>query len=487
MRRKSPVQLSGLLVLISHLAALSLGCAGLPPAWRAQSSIQLLSRLPPESDAEAIEVFSKYLQVDTSNPPGNELLGARHLAERLASVGIDSELVPLRGSATRGSLIAHLRGDKSVGGPLCLLSHIDVVPALASEWTHPPFSGHVDDQGVIWGRGALDMKSMGAIELLAMLWLKRLDVKLGRDVVLIAVADEEDANRGMIELVEDAWDRLGCEYLLNEGGLGLRDLLFAGQTVFPISVAEKGVLWIDVEVRGEGGHGSTPRPEHAARRYLDALKRLDRWKSAPRIHPSLYELLSRVGRHRGFPESLILGSRWMVNTFLEETLLENPATRAAITDTAYVTGFDSGGNLHNVVPSRMRARIDSRILPGTRTDEMLRELSALAGPDAKLSIRFAAEALESSSADPVFDVLVRHVEADRRDAVAGPALSPGFTDSLYARKMGAKAYGFVPFEVSKELATTYHAANERLPAAAFLRGFRVLLGAVAEISARSAQ
>ncbi|MBI2372752.1 MAG: M20/M25/M40 family metallo-hydrolase [Deltaproteobacteria bacterium] len=468
------------------LASSASACATLPRSVRAPESILALERLGPEADEEAITFFREYLQTDTSNPPGNEALGARLLASKLAAEGIEAELVPLEGTRgrDRASLVARLEGDGSRGGPLCLLSHIDVVPAIASEWTHGPFSGHLDEEGTVWGRGALDMKGMGAIELMTLVWLKRLGVPLGRDVILLAVADEEDQNRGMIELVEHHWGRLGCEYLLNEGGLAIRDLLFEGQTIFPISVAEKGVLWLDLDVRGVGGHGSTPRPEHGPRRFLDVLRRLDRRDPKPRIHSSLFALLDRVGLHRGFPESWVLGSPFLVRHLLLGTLLDNPATRAAITDTVAVTGLDSGGNAHNVVPSQVRARLDCRLLPGTRRGELIEQLSELAGSDAKLSVRFAADALESPTDDPVFDVLVRHAESDRASWVAGPALSPGFTDSLYARQRGAKAYGFVPFEITMELGATYHAANERLSAKELARGLRVLLGATIEISAR---
>ena len=208
----------------------------------------------PAAGEEAARVLSGYLAIDTRNPPGNESAGARYLAALLAREGIASQLV--EHAPGRSSLIARVRGT-GAAPPLCLLSHIDVAEANAGEWPADkgPLSGRIEG-GMVWGRGALDMKGMGAIELMTLLWIKRLEVPLRRDLILLAVADEEVENRGMQELVERRWKQLGCSHLVNEGGLGLKGGLFPGQTVFAISVAEKGVLWLKMIARGQGGHGS---------------------------------------------------------------------------------------------------------------------------------------------------------------------------------------------------------------------------------------
>jgi acetylornithine deacetylase/succinyl-diaminopimelate desuccinylase-like protein len=241
--------------------------------------------------AEATEVLAAYLRVDTRNPPGNEAAGADFLAAELAEDGIPSERIEL--APGRESLVARLPGRQDAP-PLCLLSHIDVVNADPARWSHGPFSGEVDAEGRIWGRGALDMKGPAVAQLQALRWLKRLEVPLARDVVLVAVADEESHNGGMKQLV-DQWDRVGCSHVINEGGLGLRDVFFDGQTVFGISVAEKGNLWVRVILRGEGGHGSVTTPDRAPPRLRVALDRVLDRRAPPEVHPALYETLAAVG------------------------------------------------------------------------------------------------------------------------------------------------------------------------------------------------
>jgi len=433
---------------------------------------------------EAARVLAGYLRVDTQNPPGNETRGARYLAAVLAREGIRSEIVEHRPG--RGSLIARLKGSGQQK-PICLLSHIDTATSEPAEWPpgRGPVSGTIDDSGTIWGRGALDMKGMGAIELMTLVWLKRLEVPLRRDVVLLAVADEEVDNGGMRFVMQKHWRRIGCSHMVNEGGLGLKDGLFRGQTVFGISVAEKGVMWVTMTVRGEGGHGSTPRPEHTPRRLIEALGRLLKRVPKARIHPSLQELFARVGEHKGGVTGFVLKRPTLVRWLAMDKLLGRPGTRAALVDTVNITVLDTGGNQPNVVPSTARARLDIRLLPDTRPAQVLAELRRLVGGDP--AIRFEQThyypSLESPRDDPLYRALARHAVAGRDDAVAGPVLSIGFTDSLFARQRGVRAYGLVPFEVTEDEAKTMHAPKERVSVANVRRGLRVLLGAVIEVSA----
>lgn len=365
-----------------------------------------------------------------------------------------------------------------------MLSHIDVVPSTPRLWKHPPLSGHIDEDGMLWGRGALDMKGMGALELMTMVWLKRLAVPLERDVILIAVADEEVDNKGMIQLVEHHWDRIGCEYLVNEGGIGVKDVLFTGQTIYPISVAEKGVLWVRMRVPGRGGHGSVPREDTAPRRFFRTVKKLLRHEPEVTIHPSLYELLARVGEHNGAITGAVLGSEFMIDRVVVSTLLANPTTKAGITNTINITGFDSGGNNPNVVPPEVSATLDCRLLPGTSPKAMVKKLQDIVqDPSVRFDIISAAGANESPWEDPVFEALATEAVRGQPHAVAGPVLSPGFTDSMYARQKGTKAYGFIPFEITEELGLGYHGPNERISVANVHRGLEVMLRSTVAIAA----
>jgi acetylornithine deacetylase/succinyl-diaminopimelate desuccinylase-like protein len=431
---------------------------------------------------EAVNVLSDYLKVDTRNPPGNETRGARFFADLLEKEGITSSIHEF--APGRGSLVARLKATGPVTDkPLCLLSHLDVVTAEDAEWPPDaqPLSGAIKD-GFVWGRGALDMKGMGVLELMTLITLKRAGVPLRRDVLLLAVADEEVDNQGMHLLTDTMWSELDCGVVLNEGGIGLPGLLFEGQTVFPITVAEKGTLWLKMIAKGEAGHGSTPVPGRSPGKLLSAIEKLNARTPKPEIHPALYELLSRVGAHRGGLTGFILSHPTLVDLFVTGKLMGAPPTRAALTNTCQVTGFEGKGSAPNVIPSEVSAIVDCRVRPGVPPETLLAELKTLVGDDVTFEIIQSEPASESPWDDPFFDALVRHLTEGRTDAVAGPAISPGFTDSNLARPKGAKAYGLVPFEVDAELLGTMHGKRERVPVTQVKHGLEVLFRSVLDVA-----
>jgi acetylornithine deacetylase/succinyl-diaminopimelate desuccinylase-like protein len=428
---------------------------------------------------ESAQILSAYLQVDTVNPPGNETRGAEFLAAILQREGIDSEI--LEYAPGRGSLIARLKGSGKEK-PICLLSHVDVVGFEAGDWKHPPLSGHIDADGVVWGRGALDMKGLGVVELMTLVWLKRLGVPLTRDVVLVAVADEEVDNGGARFLVEQQWDKLGCSHLVNEGGIGVTTPLVPGKTLYAISVAEKGLLWLRMKAKGASGHGSTPMPGRAPERLLRAIEKIRQRPQQPSLHGSLYQMLGEVGHARGGTMGFVLKRPFWVRNLAVSELLKEPAAKAAITNTVQVTGF-SGGEQPNVVPSEVTATLDCRLLPGTTPAQMLAELKKIVDdPEITFEVLHQSDANESPVDDPLYHALARHAVAGRSDALAGPVLSVGYTDSLVFRPKGVHAYGFAPFAITPEEGATMHGANERVSTANLRDGLRILLHAVVEVA-----
>jgi acetylornithine deacetylase/succinyl-diaminopimelate desuccinylase-like protein len=436
------------------------------------------------AETEAVDVLRGYLRVDTSNPPGNETRGAEYFGDVLQREGIPYEIV--ESGPGRGSLIARLDG-AGREAPLCLVSHIDVVPADAKEWPSGkgPFSGAIDAQGFLWGRGALDMKGLGALELMTMVLLKRAHVPLRRSIVLLAVAGEETDSNGMELVVERYWDKVGCSHSINEGGIGIVDLLAPGQTVYTISVAEKGTLWLKMTAHGEPGHGSTPVPGRAPERLLRAIHRLavHERELEPRIHPSLYELATRAGDDLGGLTGFVLSRPALVRAFVLPKLLDQPPARATLFNTVNVTGFE-GRNEPNVVPSAVSAILDCRVLPGTRPIDLYVEIrDAVNDPDVSFEILGLHEGNESPwEDDPLFHALARNVVAGQLHAVAAPILSPGFTDSLFLRTKGVHAYGFVPFAVTQDELKGYHGRNERVSVQNVHRGLRALFRAVVDVS-----
>jgi acetylornithine deacetylase/succinyl-diaminopimelate desuccinylase-like protein len=462
---------------------LAAGCAVTPPLTR---------HAPPDhpprlnidwnrAGDEAVRVLSDYIRVDTTNPPGNETAGAKFLADILKQEGIPSEIVEF--APGRGSVIARLRATDPDGEqPLCLLSHIDVVTAEAAKWPKdtPPLSGAIKD-GMLWGRGTLDMKGLGALELMTMVWLKRLGVPLRRDLVFVAVADEEVNDSGMTFVTEHYWDKLNCGHLINEGGLAVKDALFQGQTLYTISVAEKGILWLRMIASGPSGHGSTPVPGRAPEHLINAINKLNNRRIETWIDPALLTLLREAGDGAGGLSSFVLARPSLINTLVLGRLMANPATRAVITNTCQVTGF-AGGLEPNVIPSEVSATIDCRLLPGVKPDDLLAELKKVVADDhIRFEVILGSDSTASPWQDPVFETLARHAVAGRKDVVVGPMLSPGYTDSRYARPLGTRAYGFVPFEVTADEAATMHGEGERVSLQNIRRGLKILLGAVAEI------
>lgn len=477
--------LASLLLLIAFLLSFEAGCAhtttpeiAAPAAARSYYDAIDWQK----AGDETVAVLRDYLRVDTTNPPGNETRGAEYMGAILAKEEIPYEIVEY--APGRGNLIARLEAQHPTEKPICLLSHIDVVTAEAEKWPkdRQPLSGALVD-GYIWGRGALDMKGLGALELMTMVYLKRAHVPLRRHVILLAVAAEESDSQGVQFIVDKHWGKIGCSHSVNEGGIGIKDLLVEGQTVYAISVAEKGVLWLKMTAHGEAGHGSTPVPGRAPERLLRALDRLLHVRDPdPIVHPSMYELAARVGEETGGLKGFVLRRPFLVRQLVMGKLLANPPARATLFDTVNVTGFE-GKKEPNVIPSEVSAILDCRVLPRTRPIDLFVELRKVVDdPNVTFEILDALGGNESPWDDPFFSAMARHVVDGRKGVVAGPALSPGFTDSLYLRMKGVHAYGFVPFEVTKEELNGYHGRDERVSVANVHRGLRALFRAVVDVS-----
>jgi len=432
---------------------------------------------------EAVQMLARYLRIDTINAPGNEARGARYLADLLARDGIQAELVGHEQG--REGLIARVRAQDPGEDPLCLLSHIDVVPAEDEVWPDGfgPLSGAIDDEGMLWGRGALDMKSLGIAELHALALLVRLGVPLRRDVILLAVADEEMDNLGMLHLVQERWDELSCGHILNEGGFGVRGALYDDQVVHAVSVGEKGVLWVDVIATGEPGHGSTPLGDSSLDRLRAAIDSIDTRRVKPNWHPMMLELLARAGDAGGGLTGYVLQRPGLVKLLARGTLKDNPVTWASLTTTVHLTGLD-GAVSPNVLPGEVRATYDIRKQPGHTTQQVLDELAELTRDIEGISFEVRSDlpaAISPYQDDPFYDAIIAHaLEGRGPEHVAGPLLSIGFTDSVFARREGTIAYGYAPFVIDPDLLTSMHGHRERIPVDQVVEGSRRLFGMVVQ-------
>ncbi|RMF18598.1 MAG: M20/M25/M40 family metallo-hydrolase [Deltaproteobacteria bacterium] len=432
-----------------------------------------LDRVLDEVGALAPELLSRYIAIDTRNPPGNETAGARFLSEVLEREGIESQVI--ESQPGRGNLYARLEGT-GAKRPVILLSHIDVVPAEAERWRHDPFAGAIDE-GQVWGRGALDCKGIGITELLSVIAIHRAGLRLDRDVILLATADEEMGGRlGAGWMVEHHMDLLGdAEFVLNEGGF-IRTAP-DGRLLFDLSVAEKGPCWFRVVAEGTPGHASRPAAETAVTRLVAALDHLVRWERPLAVGPvvagyfAAYATLDEQ-HARQFRQL----ERSLEDPEFRSWFLSKPANAALVRDTVTPTVL-SGSAKTNIVPAEAMAEVDSRLLPGHRCADFLDEVRKRIGSEhvrvEPMSVAFP------SSQSGLDNALTKAVEAlaskEPSGAVVLPGLLSGFTDSHYFREHGMAAYGFVPIRVSPEQRETMHGPNERIDAGELAKGVRRLV------------
>lgn len=423
---------------------------------------------------EAVEILRQYLRIDTTNPPGNEIEAGRFLGSILEREGIPYAIYESRPG--RASLAARLKGD-GTRRPVLLLNHMDVVGVERGEWSVDPFGGVVRD-GFIWGRGALDMKGMGIMQLMALLQAKRNGLKLSRDIIFLAVADEEaNGSLGAKWMFENHPAELACEFVLNEGSYGIADYAGLRRPLFPVSTAEKGPVWLRIATRGDAGHGSMPPDAHAAHRLVGVLNRLVAWKQKPVLSPEIASLLAAVGRHMDNPLAGWLlkrsASPW-VWPLLKPVLMRIRTMRSMLANSMSINMLSSGQK-ENVVPSRAEAVVDFRLLPEVDPRDFVER--------AKRRLGLAREEmevvmLEAGSRSPTDTELFAALEyAIRRTypgAVVAPNLSVGFSDSRFFRQRGTTAYGIIPLLLRHEELDTIHGHDERIEIEAFFKGIDII-------------
>ncbi|MPZ23755.1 MAG: M20/M25/M40 family metallo-hydrolase [Dehalococcoidia bacterium] len=413
---------------------------------------------------EAVDILSQYVRIQSVNPPGDETSAARFLADVLARDGIESTTYDAGNN--RVNLAATLPGRDGLK-PLTLLNHTDVVPVQEEYWSVEPFSGMVRD-GQVWGRGALDMKGMGVMELLAMLLLKRQGIPLKRPLVFLAVADEEAGGAWGIEWLDQHHrEVLDAEWVINEGSYGFLDLLGQDRPVFAFCPAEKTPLWLTLRARGPAGHGSVPRRDSAPVKLTRALARINDWQRETRILPVMEGFFSGLERNGILPSST--GPR-----DVPAVAAKNPSIGAMTSDTISLTTSTYGVKI-NVIPALAEATLDCRLLPDREPDEFIAELRRVIDDE---SVEIETIFVSPSGLSDMEGELVASMRSVTRelveDSVLVPLISPGFTDSRTFRRRGIAAYGFVPALLRPEELATFHGHDERISIENLKLGTQVL-------------
>ena len=462
---------------------------------------------------EAVALLRDLLRFDTSNPPGDEAACVAFLADRLRDAGLEPRVlesaprrhnlvvrlpatVPATPDAVGGTGTAGGTGTGRPGtGPLLLAAHLDVVPAEADRWTHPPFAGEVAD-GQVWGRGAVDMKHFAAMSAVVVALLARSGVPRRRDVVLAAVADEETGCAlGSRWLVDEHPDLVRAEHALGEVGGFTQHV--AGRRVYPVQVAEKGTAWLRATASGTPGHGSVPREDNAVVRLAEFVARVGRTRLPPRPSPPVEAFLTALadalaeGRpaptaaavRRALPLLASPRASGRVSRAVAR-LVRDPSVRrtleAVVRDTVTPTVLRAGVKV-NVIPGGASADLDGRIAVGSGLEELLAGVRALAGPNITVEVLRAHPPTASSPDTPLFATLRRIVAEHDPGAVAVPTVISGFTDASAWSRLGTTCYGFAPVVLpagGPAFADLFHADDERVPVDGLRRGTVMLADAV---------
>ncbi len=431
--------------------------------------------------AEARTDFLGYLRVDTSNPPGNETSGARYLQQLLAKEGIESKLIG--SNPARQSLYARLKSGSSEKA-LLLLHHIDVVPVVASEWTKPPFGG-VEAEGYIWGRGALDIKSLGIAELMAMIDLKRRNVTLRRDVVFLAVADEEMGGlHGCKELLDthpELFSDVG--FVLNEGGGN--ETIVDKVAFWGIEVRSKVPLWLRIHAKGMAGHSASPPLDGGAvAKLVRMLGALQQIPQPYRLTPEVERYFHDLGRTKNDARGEVM--RAMKEPLDSSKLLPalGPGYCSLLHDTVAITRVNAGYAV-NVLPTTATADVDLRLLPDETPTEMIAKANAIVGKDGEVEVLLAGEPAPASSADTeLYRVLAKEMTKAEPGSSIAPIVGVGTSDSRFFRLRGITAYGIAPFKVNYYDADSVHGTNERIRPRFFSEGVSLTRKIVASFCAR---
>ena len=434
---------------------------------------------------EATGLLTRYLRINTTNPPGNEMAAARWLGVVLRRDGIEAQIFePAPGKA---NLYARLRGDGSAR-PLILLNHMDVVLASPEYWTVDPFSGLIKD-GYVWGRGALDMKGEAIAQLMTMLILKRAHVPLKRDIIFLATSDEEiGAGVGAAWIVEHQANLVrDAEYLLNEGGVTRADGR-GGVEFYGVGTTEKSPFWLDVTARGTAGHGSRPTPDNPVHRLIRALNRIAEWRTPLTVTPAV----ERSFRDLATIERDSTVRRWLSD--IQTALRDSVAVRAITADLTYnallrntisITGL-KGSDKTNVIPPVATAAIDVRLLPGQDPATFLAELTRVVG-DTAVTLQPQGPnwpATESPIETEMFRAISAVAHARHPNALVTTLMLPGFTDSHYFRRMGISSYGLGPFPLTQGESRGVHGNDERVRIDALRFGVRFYYDVVTRVAAK---
>lgn len=451
--------------------------SGLPSAGITDEHLATYSDL-------AVRWLQEYLRIDTTNPPGNELKAAQFFKQIFDREGIESQLFEYRRG--RADLWARLprKGDSGKKA-IVLLNHMDVVTSDASHWRVPPFGGQLVD-GSIYGRGAQDMKNEAIAHLLVMVMAKREHVALDRDLIFLAVSDEEADGTGTDWFLSNRRDLLGdAELLINEGGENLlqnQKVRYVG-----VDVGEKTPYWVHVVAHGRAGHGSRPIVDSAPNRLVRALDRVAAYRPPYKVLPVVQEFLLDMAPYESPERARFFRNvgRALRDPRFQQQVDNDESLNFLLRNTISITMLH-GSEQTNVIPSEAWANLDVRLLPGEDGSQFLQTLRrVIDDPDVTAeAVPGNFRAANFSPTDTELYSAIRRV-ADHYfpGAPVVPLLTSGYTENQRYRPLGLAAYGFTPYTATDTEGSTEHGDDERIRVEEVRRGPRILFDVVMTVAA----
>jgi acetylornithine deacetylase/succinyl-diaminopimelate desuccinylase-like protein len=443
----------------------------------------LADRMQQYSDL-ALKWEQEYLRIDTTNPPGNEMRAAAFFKKILDEEGLENRVFEYAsGRADLWARVPHTTTEAQ--RPIILLNHMDVVTSDPAHWKVPPFSGDVVG-GSIYGRGAQDMKSEGLAQLVVMVMLKREKVALNRDVIFLAVSDEEAAGTGTDWFIAHQRDLLGnAAFLINEGG---ENLLEGSQVKYVgVDVGEKSPFWLHVVAHGRPGHASRPIDDSAPNRLVQALNRIRAYQPPLRLLPvveeyfrdmAAYEPPARAKRFRNVREAL-------KDRNFQEEVAGDESLNFLLRDTISLTML-GGSEQTNVIPPEAWANLDVRLLPGANPKEFLEAIRRVVN-DPNVTVEPQNAEFRVANSSPTNTELYSAIRQVTEHYFPGtpvvPRLTSGYTENQRYRPLGIESYGFSPYTATEAEGETEHGNDERIRVEEVRRGFRILYDVVTTVAA----
>jgi len=419
---------------------------------------------------EVASLCSDLIRIDTTNRgdhsgPGERAAG-EHVAALLAEVGLAPEI--LESHPGRASVVTRMAGEDPSRPALLVHGHLDVVPADAADWTRHPFAGDIAD-GVVWGRGAVDMKDMDAMILATVRQRMREGRRPPRDVVIAFLADEEAGGTWGAQWLVDNHPRLFEGVTEAIGEVGGFSATIGGQRLYLIQTAEKGMAWLRLTARGTAGHGSMIQPDNAVTELAETVARIGRHEWPVRLTPSAQMFLIAACDALGLDFS-----PGNVREVLGKLGTLAKMTGATVTNTANPTILNAGYKV-NVVPQAAVAEVDGRFLPGYE-EEFLTELDSLLGPGVQREFVHHDVALETTFDGDLCGAMTAALLAEDASARTVPYCISGGTDAKAFSRLGIRCFGFAPLRLPADLDFfgMFHGVDERVPVAALQFGVRVL-------------